>query len=326
MKRGEKMSPKGRPTQDKRDKRFEIRLSNDTYKTLEECSEQLGVTKSEVIHKGIAMVKEELDKLITQSKYKIIDFHTHPFLTDKTNICSHLEYANMSAKNTKRDFQKIGVVKICGSVIDRVPPRQSTTFEHLRRLNDEAFALRDLYKGFYIPGIHVHPGFVKESIAEIERANRNGVKLIGELVPYMHGWENYACKEFSEILEVAAHYRMIVNFHSGGEDEMDEMVRNHKDVLFVAAHPGSAENFKRHLKRMEMSENYFLDLSGSGIMRHGLLRHGIDEFGAERFLFGSDYPTCNPAMFIGGVAFDFLITDNEKQKIFYQNAFKLLSL
>lgn len=56
------MSPKGRPTQDKRDKRFEIRLSNDTYKTLEECSEQLGVTKSEVIHKGIAMVKEELDK------------------------------------------------------------------------------------------------------------------------------------------------------------------------------------------------------------------------------------------------------------------------
>ena len=258
--------------------------------------------------------------------YKIIDFHTHPFLTDKTNICSHLEYANMSAKNTKRDFQKIGVVKICGSVIDRVPPRQSTTFEHLRRLNDEAFALRDLYKGFYIPGIHVHPGFVKESIAEIERANRNGVKLIGELVPYMHGWENYACKEFSEILEVAAHYRMIVNFHSGGEDEMDEMVRNHKDVLFVAAHPGSAENFKRHLKRMEMSENYFLDLSGSGIMRHGLLRHGIDEFGAERFLFGSDYPTCNPAMFIGGVAFDFLITDNEKQKIFYQNAFKLLSL
>lgn len=56
------MSPKGRPTQDKRDKRFEIRLSSDTYNTLEECSERLSITKSEVVHKGIAMVKEELDK------------------------------------------------------------------------------------------------------------------------------------------------------------------------------------------------------------------------------------------------------------------------
>lgn len=56
------MSPKGRPTQDKRDKRFEIRLSADTYNTLEECAETLKITKSEVVHKGIALVKAEIDK------------------------------------------------------------------------------------------------------------------------------------------------------------------------------------------------------------------------------------------------------------------------
>ena len=56
------MSPKGRPTQDKRDKRFEIRLSEDTYKTLEECSEYLKITKAEVVHKGIAMLKADIDK------------------------------------------------------------------------------------------------------------------------------------------------------------------------------------------------------------------------------------------------------------------------
>ncbi len=56
------MSPKGRPTQEKRDKRFEIRLSEETYKALEECSEKLKITKAEVIHKGIAMVKEEINK------------------------------------------------------------------------------------------------------------------------------------------------------------------------------------------------------------------------------------------------------------------------
>ncbi|MGN1109920.1 MAG: CopG family transcriptional regulator [Oscillospiraceae bacterium] len=55
------MSPQGRPTQDKRDKRFEIRLSEDTYNTLEECSETLHITKAEVVHKGIAMVKADID-------------------------------------------------------------------------------------------------------------------------------------------------------------------------------------------------------------------------------------------------------------------------
>lgn len=61
-KRGEVMSPKGRPTQDKKDKRFEIRLSQDTYNTLEECAEVLNITKAQVIHKGIELVKSEIDK------------------------------------------------------------------------------------------------------------------------------------------------------------------------------------------------------------------------------------------------------------------------
>ena len=56
------MSPKGRPTNDKRDKRFEIRLSDTTAKILEECSERLKISKSEVIHRGIGLVKEKLDK------------------------------------------------------------------------------------------------------------------------------------------------------------------------------------------------------------------------------------------------------------------------
>jgi predicted DNA-binding protein len=57
------MSPRtGRPTQDKRGKRFEIRLSEQTYKILEECSKNLGITKAEVIHRGIALVKSEIKK------------------------------------------------------------------------------------------------------------------------------------------------------------------------------------------------------------------------------------------------------------------------
>lgn len=57
------MSVKGRPKQAvTKDKRFEIRLSEDTYNTLNKCAEQLHISKAEVIHKGIALVEEELNK------------------------------------------------------------------------------------------------------------------------------------------------------------------------------------------------------------------------------------------------------------------------
>lgn len=56
------MSAKGRPTNDKKDKRFEIRLSSKTYDTLTECSEKLNISKAEVIHKGIDLVNSEMNK------------------------------------------------------------------------------------------------------------------------------------------------------------------------------------------------------------------------------------------------------------------------
>lgn len=57
------MSVKGRPRQAKtKNRRFEIRLSEDTYNILNKCAEQLHISKAEVIHKGIALVEEKLDK------------------------------------------------------------------------------------------------------------------------------------------------------------------------------------------------------------------------------------------------------------------------
>ncbi len=257
--------------------------------------------------------------------FEIIDFHTHPFMDDKNNICSHTRYCNMSTDNTVEVFKELGVSKICGSVIGGGGDCDNY-WKKIKANNDEALKLRDYYGDFYVPGFHVHPDYVEESINEIQRMHAEGVNLIGELVPYADGWTDYSCNAFSEILDEAGKYNMIVSFHSMGEDEMDKMVQKHKDIIFVAAHPGEYNEFMRHLKRMKMSENYYLDLSGYGIFRYGMLRHGIDEVGADRFVFGSDYPTCNPGMYLGGVLLDNLITDTEKEKIFSLNAKRLLKL
>ena len=42
--------------------RFEIRLNEDTANVLDECAKALSITKSAVIHKGIELVKSEIEQ------------------------------------------------------------------------------------------------------------------------------------------------------------------------------------------------------------------------------------------------------------------------
>lgn len=57
------MSPRtGRPTQNKKTERLEIRLTPDESEVLSYCADKLRITKTEVINKGVRLVKAELDK------------------------------------------------------------------------------------------------------------------------------------------------------------------------------------------------------------------------------------------------------------------------
>ncbi len=264
-----------------------------------------------------------------KNTYKIIDFHTHPFTRDFTNICMHLDYCEMSVEQTKKDFLALGVGKICGSVLSKYVG-EFKDFSEVKAFNDEALQLKAQYGDFYLPGFHVHPAFVRESIAEIERMHGLGINLIGELCPYLQGWKGFADKGLWEILEAAEAYKMVVSFHATGTtdsyDQMDEMVKRFKNIAFVGAHPCEGECFARHAKRLEERENYYVDLSGGGLSRMGTLRHLLTAYGKERVLFGSDYPVCNLAAFVGGVALDTRITEEEKEYVFHKNAERILGL
>lgn len=262
--------------------------------------------------------------------FEIIDFHTHPFLTPDCNICRYKYFSDkITARDTQRDLESLGISRICGSVIS---PYDKNTFgwEDIKKANDIALELKKIYGDFYTPGFHVHPAFIRESCEEIERMHALGVRLIGELVPYAHMWReqsfHYGSKELSEILDVAEQYHMIVSLHTMDEDGLDKMVREHPHLTIVAAHPGEAQTYARHLERMKLSENYYLDLSGTGMFRFASTRNAIDTVGADRLLFGSDYPTCQAGMMLGGILMDYTLTDAEKEAILAGNAKRLLDL
>lgn len=255
--------------------------------------------------------------------YEIIDFHTHPFYTEEENICIYRKDSGMALDSSVQYLKDLGITKICGSVICR---EGENPWEMIAKSNDRALEIREKLGDFYIPGFHVHPSYVEQSCREIERMHSLGVRLVGELVPYYHGWQDYSCSAFDEILDAAEQYGMAVSFHSLDDDQMDAMVKKHPDLVLVAAHPNTMEHYQRHLDRMKLSKNYYLDLSGTGLFRHRMLRYGIDQCGADRFLFGTDFPVCNPAMYVGGVLMDGLLTEEEKQMILVGNAKRLLKL
>ena len=90
-----------------------------------------------------------------------------------------------------------------------------------------------------------------------------------------HGWSDYSCAGFDDILDCAQEHDMVVSFHSMDDDQMDSMVKKHPNTTLVAAHPGEYREFMRHLRRMKLSRNYFLDLSGGVLYRYGMLRRGV---------------------------------------------------
>ncbi len=255
----------------------------------------------------------------------IIDFHVHPFVQQEENLCMYKESMDFSDGFFKQDIEAAGIDRICGSVIRMLGKERVTDFEPFRQMNREAIMLAKQWEGFYTPGIHVSPDFVKESCEEMESMKAEGVKLVGELVPYAHGWSDYSCKEFSEILDTAGQLELVVNFHSMDPDQMEKMVAAHPNVTFVAAHPGQKGDFLSHLERMRKYRNLSLDLSGTGLFRYGMLKYGVEQLGAERFLFGTDYPICNPGMYVQAVKHEH-IPEEAKELIFHGNAERILGL
>lgn len=257
------------------------------------------------------------------SGLKVIDFHVHPFWEEKERFQWYCA-TPADADSFLTDLQGAGISRFCGTVICQTAP--DSGFAPYREMNRHALLLREKYKGAYIPGVHIHPGFPRESCEELEELHRQGIRLIGEVVPYMHHWYNQlSSRGAAEILDLAQQLGMVVSFHPTDGEDIERAVSAFPQLPFVAAHPGDKEAAAAHIQRMKKYPNLYLDLSGTGLFRYTLVRHLIDQVGADRILFGTDYPICNPAMYLHGVLYEKL-TEEEREKVLHRNAERLLGL
>ena len=254
---------------------------------------------------------------------EIIDFHTHPGY----DFHRFEHGVDITPTLFREDLLKNGISCAYGSVISseitRVPLEGQE--QVMRELNRRALALRGELDGFYLPGIHVHPAFVRASCEEIEWAWAQGVRLIGELVPYMTGWKAYACPGMIEIARLAAEKDMAMSIHPSWPEDMSRLAAEVPHLKLVVAHLSGYGQFEAHLEIMRRYENVCFDYSAHGADRDGTLRTTMDRVGRERVLFGTDYPGAGPAGDLAAVFHEDL-TDGELEALLNGNARRLLNM
>lgn len=249
---------------------------------------------------------------------EIIDFHAHPYYDFADPVKNEEQFIS--------GLRADGVTRVCGSVIyknmnKRPLPEYETLVPHL---NDMAFEVAEKSGGYIYPGIHVHPGFVEMSCLELERAKAKGYKLVGELVFYMMWYKKYATMEMTEILEYARELGMVVNMHPTDPEDMFALCEALPGLTIVWAHLSGYGWLEPEIEMMKKYENVFFDISAHGCDKEGTIRYTIDKVGADRILYGTDYPGYGSSVYIDGVMRE--CSDEEREKIFSLNAKRLLGL
>jgi len=150
-----------------------------------------------------------------------------------------------------------------------------------------------------------HPGGGREAaLLEVRRAWSEGLRGLGELSPHSQG---YAARDpvFSEVLAEAAALRLPVTLHVTDpagraypgrvETPLADFVglaADHPGVRFVLAHWGGLLPLR--LPGAAAPSNIYYDTAASPLVADpGIWRRFIGAVGADRVLFGSDFPLNN---------------------------------
>ena len=189
--------------------------------------------------------------------------------------------------------------------------------------------INDFKKLFLFGGV-IDPRWSETKI-ETEYLNINPkVSMWNELHPALHQYPISGIG-YKVILDLIKKNPKPVLFHTDESDQyskpgqIDELAKLYPEIPFIIGHSGNViGGFEIAVEIAKKYDNVFLDSTFSRNY-FGLMKWMIKKVGAEKILFGSDMPFLNGAAQIGKL-YEAGITDNDRQKIFHDNAAKLLQI
>lgn len=247
----------------------------------------------------------------------IIDFHTHIFpkeiLKNRERYCFDDPAFNLLYKTPESKLA--GVEELIAamdeqqvdlSVIVGFPWKDSDTF---KRHNDYIMEAVQKYPG-RLQGFACFDLFHENAAAETVRCLEEGLSGIGELANYHSGIDDRALKHLEPVMEICQKKNRPVLIHTNepvghlypGKTPLTlaqvyRLVRKFSQNRLVLAHWGGGIFFFNLLKKevRETLQNVYFDTAASPFLYDAqIYRIAIQLVGAQRILFGSDFPLLKP--------------------------------
>lgn len=263
----------------------------------------------------------------------IIDFHTHIFpdriardAMEKIAGAAHVDYMALATLGALSEaMDKSGVDK---SVVLQVVTKESQ-HESALRYAKSIDSGRIISFGSVLPG----SDSALEYVWKISDEELKGMKLHPALQRFDLGDEKHY-----PIFDLARACGLIVLIHMGYDPSYPEELRSRPEHLvrimkvfpglkIVAAHMGGLRLAREVLGTLAGRADVYMDTAycADPWLDKGLLKEIIRRHGADKILFGSDYPWHLPSQEIELIR-SLDISDEEKNLILGENAVRLLNL
>jgi len=254
----------------------------------------------------------------------IIDFHTHIFsprikksrdkYTD-ADPCFAILYAQKNAKLATAD-ELIASMDETGIDISVITNIGWTTHEMCVETNDYILESIARYPDRLVGLATVQPQSGEAAIAEVERCAKGGIKGIGEIRPDTQLFDLTDETIMSPFIEVIRQHSLILLIHAsepvghvypgkGGitPDVLYPFITRFPDLTLVCAHWGGGLPFYALMPEVKKAlDNVYFDTAASPFLyRPEIYNHVIQLIGAEKILFGSDYPLLAPSRLINEI-------------------------
>jgi predicted TIM-barrel fold metal-dependent hydrolase len=243
----------------------------------------------------------------------IIDFHTHVFPPQikknrskyiDSDPCFAILYSEKNAKLATAD-ELIASMDKAGVDISIIVNIGWTTHELCVETNDYILESIARYPRRLIGFCTVQPHSYEAAITEIERCAQEGIRGVGEIRPDIQLFDLRDEEVIEPVIEVIRKHKLILLTHDsepvGHEypgmgtitpDMLYPFITSYPDLTIVCAHWGGGLPFYALMPEVKQAmNNIFFDTAASPLLYSPqIYEQVIPLIGAEKILFGSDYP------------------------------------
>ncbi|MFC1897327.1 amidohydrolase family protein [Chloroflexota bacterium] len=243
----------------------------------------------------------------------IIDFHTHIFPPQIKNNrskyidsdpCFAILYSEKNAKLATVD-ELIASMDKAGIDISVITNIGWTTHELCVETNDYILESVARYPQRLIGFCTVQPHSYDAAITEIERCAQEGIRGIGEMRPDIQLFDLEDKEMMDPFIKVIRKHKLILLTHTSEPvghiypgkgsitpDVLYPFITSYPDLTIVCAHWGGGLPFYALMPEVRQAmNNVFFDTAASPFLYSPQIYNQVMQLvGAERILFGSDYP------------------------------------